>query len=152
MQRGGAQQRALVQHLQPAQGPPRPAEYGAAVAADDRGGILGAADDVEGTLETCDDEVLLVRVVMVEGALGEFEPRGDLIDRRAAVAALVHQKGRRMQEGVATLLARCDCDRDVVPEACLPDRRVAEQAVPQYVDDAGGHAAIILRLIAVGPP
>ena len=56
-----------------------------------------------------------------------------------------------MQEGVATLLARCDCDRDVVPEACLPDRRVAKRAVPQYVDDAGGHAAIILRLIAVDP-
>src|ERR1019366_7087082 len=76
---------------------PRPAVAG-------MGTGLALAQYVQGALETGQDEVVLVGVVIVERSLGDVQPRRDLVDRGAVIALFVDELGGGDQEALARRL------------------------------------------------
>ncbi len=147
-----AQQRALGRELEAHQHARRQARALPAAAARLLGEVEGAADDLEGALEAGRDQVQLVVVVVIERALGDIEPRRDLVDRGAAVALLVEQRGGRAQEGIHRGVVGGRVQRGILGQRRrFPSRRRRAEPVEHDVGDARDHARVLRLLVAAEP-
>ena len=96
----GAQHFALGQQLARNQRRRGRADVGQSVRLLVHGEVLGAADDVERSLETGEHQFVAGFVVVIEGALGDVEQPRNAIDRGAAITLLIDELGSRAQKRI----------------------------------------------------
>jgi hypothetical protein len=111
---------------------------------------LDLPHDRKSALEAGCHQIVLVVVVVVEGTLCDVEPRGDLLDRGAAIALLVDEHRGRAQEGFRRDLLRRGPSH-LRQNMGAPDGFRRGQAVEENVADPVGHASVILRLVMIDP-